>query len=101
MRGIFVGVIAGAALLIAFGYREATRDPILRTTTFKNPGTLGSGPPVRVLLMSDAHVEAPETTPRRLARIVQQANSLHPDIVVIAGDFRGDSVLATKRYTIE
>jgi predicted MPP superfamily phosphohydrolase len=101
MRGILVGTIVGAVLLIAFGYREAVRDPIIRTATFKKSGALGSGPPVRVLLMSDAHVEAPETTPRRLARIVQQANSFHPDIVVIAGDFRGDSALATKRYTIE
>ena len=100
MRGVLVGALVGLAVLIIFGYREATQDPIIRAVTFKAPEGSGNGPSVRLLLMSDAHVEAPETPPKRLARIVAQANSLHPDIVVIAGDFVGGSALATKKYTI-
>jgi predicted MPP superfamily phosphohydrolase len=100
-RIIFIGALVGLAALIAFGYREATRDPIIHTATFKASRESRSGLPVRVLLMSDPHVEGPETSPDRLSRIVDQINVLHPDIVVIAGDFLGDSPLATKRYTIE
>lgn len=100
--GILIGVTAGLAILIAFGYRQATRDPIIRTATFKAPlESRRDGLPVRILLMSDAHVEGPETPPDRLSRIVDQANGLHPDIVVFAGDFLGGSLFATKEYTIE
>ena len=100
--GILVGVIAALAVVIAFGYRQATRDPIVRTATFKAPpDDRRNGLPVRILLISDAHVEGPETPPDRLSRIVDQANALHPDIVVFAGDLLGGSLFATKRYSIE
>lgn len=101
LRFILTGTLIGLAALIAFGYREATRDPIIRTAAFNDPDGPQNGRPIRVLLMSDAHVQGPETPPDRLSRIVDQANSLHPDIVVIAGDFVGDSILATKKYTVE
>lgn len=100
-RWVFIIVIAGLAGLIACGYREATQDPLIRTATFKATGPLADRRPVRILLMSDAHVESPETPPVRLSRIVEQANALHPDIIVIAGDFVGDSALATKKYSIQ
>jgi uncharacterized protein len=100
--GILIGVIAGLAVVIAFGYRQAIRDPIVRTATFKAPlDDRRDGLPVRILLMSDAHVEGPETPPDRLSRIIDQANALHPDIVVFAGDLLGGSALATKSYSIE
>lgn len=99
--GILIGLIGALGALIAFGYHEATRDPIIRTATFKDPHNRGNGTPVRVLLMSDIHIESPETPPDRLSRIVDQANALHPDIVVIAGDLLGNSAFATKTYTIE
>jgi predicted MPP superfamily phosphohydrolase len=37
--------------------------------------------------------------PGRLRRIVAQANALHPDIVLIAGDFISDRWLKTRAYT--
>jgi predicted MPP superfamily phosphohydrolase len=101
-RGIVVAVLVVLALLIGIGYHQATRDPILRTATIKAPPDERSGGlPVRILLMSDAHIEGPETPPDRLSRIVDQANALHADIVVFAGDLLGGSILATKRYSIE
>lgn len=100
-RVIIVAALVGLALVIAFGYRQATRDPIVRTATFKDPEGHVDGPPVRLLLMSDVHIEGPETPPDRLSRIVDEANALHPDIIVFAGDLLGNSVIATKRYTIE
>jgi predicted MPP superfamily phosphohydrolase len=99
-RGIFAACIVSAALLIVFGYREAISDPQVRTFTFDAPHWPSGESPVRILLMSDPHVEAPVTPPQRLSRIVEQANTLHPDMVLIAGDFVGRSLLATKRYTI-
>jgi len=101
-RGFIIAILAGLALVIALGYRQATRDPIIRTTTITAPpDERSNGLPVRILLMSDAHVEGPETSPDRLSRIVDQANALHPDIVVFAGDLLGGSSFATKRYSVE
>jgi predicted MPP superfamily phosphohydrolase len=100
-RVILVAGIVSATLVTTFGYKEATSDPQVRTITFDAPDWPSGKAPVRLLLMSDPHVEAPETPPPRLARIVRQANSLQPDIVVIAGDFMGASPIATKRYTVE
>ena len=99
---VFGGAFAAALVsLVALGYCEATREPIVRTATFKAPDGTEGALPVRVLLMSDLHVQAPDMVPDRLSRIVGQVNALHPDIVVIAGDFLGHNVLPTKRYTIE
>jgi predicted MPP superfamily phosphohydrolase len=94
--------LIGLALLIAYGYREATREPIIRTATIKAPpDDRRGGLPIRILLLSDVHVEGPETPPDRLSRVVDQANALHPDIVVFAGDLLGEGLLATKKYSIE
>jgi predicted MPP superfamily phosphohydrolase len=53
---------------------------------------------VRLLLLADLHVQAPDMTPARVERIVQKANALRADIVVLAGDFRGTSFRASGAY---
>jgi len=45
---------------------------------------------LRLLLISDIHVAGPDMRPSRFARIVEQANALRPDAVLIAGDLVGD-----------
>ena len=47
--------------------------------------------PVRILLFSDLHVHGPNMPPARVERIVDQINALHPDVIVAAGDFLGNS----------
>lgn len=55
---------------------------------------------LRLLLISDIHVAGPDMPPARLARIVEQANALWPDAVLIAGDLVSDKTLATRRYSV-
>lgn len=91
-------VLAPLALL-ALGYTNATADPVVRRLTLRVPGYPDTAPPVRILLFSDVHVHGPDMPPDRVARIVDQMNALHPDVVVAAGDFIGNSLIG-RHYPI-
>lgn len=91
-------LLALAVLLAAFGYWGATREPVVRRATVALPGWPARAPPVRVLLLSDLHVGAPDLTPERLGRIVAEANALAPDVVLIAGDYLSDKRTTTHFY---
>lgn len=84
--------------LIAYAYREATAEPIVRRLALVLPDWPGGTPPVRVLLLSDLHVGGPDMPPERVARIVAQANALRPDLVLLAGDFISDKRSGTREY---
>lgn len=51
-------------------------------------------PPTRIVLLSDLHVAIPGDSPARLRATVAQVNRLHPDLVLIAGDFLSTGSLA-------
>jgi predicted MPP superfamily phosphohydrolase len=85
--------------LLAYAYREATADPIVRRLAVTLPGWPAGAPPIRALLLSDIHVGGPDMPPERLARIVAQVNALRPDIVLLAGDFISDKRTGTRDYS--
>lgn len=102
MRRIIL-TLAGLPILlviatIAWGYAEATRPPIARHGAIALAGWPAGVPPLRVALLSDIHVAAPDMPPARLARIVAQVNGERPDLVLIAGDLVSDRRMATRRY---
>jgi uncharacterized protein len=93
-------VLAVLALaLLAKGYWNATRDPIVRHATLKVKGWPKGKAPLRVLLLSDTHVAGPDMPPERLRRIVAKLNQLKPDLVLIAGDLVSEKQVATHIYT--
>ncbi len=47
------------------------------------------GPPLRIGLIADTHVGAPHMNAARMQRVVARMNALHPDIVVLLGDYVG------------
>jgi len=55
-----------------------------------------TAPPLKVLLLSDIHVIAPDMPVKRLRRIVRQANALKPDIILMAGDFTSRRIVSTR-----
>ncbi len=85
--------------LVARGYWNATRDPIVRTARVAVADWPKDTPPVRVLLLSDVHVAGPDMPPERVLRIARNLNALKPDLVLIAGDLVSEKRLATKIYS--
>ena len=87
------------AVLIGWGYWNATRDPVVRTANVHVKDWPKGAPPIRALLISDIHVAGPDMPPARVVRIAKQLNALNPDIVLIAGDLVSEKTLATRIYT--
>lgn len=79
------------AAIIWVGYRNATAMPVVRHLALALPDYPPDAPPVRLVLFSDVHVHGPDMPPSRVAAIVAEVNRLRPDIVVIAGDYIGNS----------
>lgn len=96
-RLISLALFAGIALTV-YGYWEATRDPVLRETSVHIPTWPAGEPPLRILLLTDLHVAGPDMPHSRVQRIVEQANALNPDLILMAGDFIGDRQVSTRYY---
>jgi predicted MPP superfamily phosphohydrolase len=99
LRRFLLLLVALGAALIGWCYWTAIADPVVREAVIALPDWPAGQPPIRALLMADLHVAGPDMPPERLARIVAQANALHPDIVLIAGDFVSDRRVSTHAYS--
>ncbi|MES2988442.1 MAG: metallophosphoesterase [Pseudomonadota bacterium] len=85
---IVLALLAAAALALAgYSYLEARRDPVVREASISLPNWPEGAAAMRMVLISDVHIGSAAMSPERLTRIVAQINALHPDLVVIAGDF--------------
>lgn len=93
-------LLFGLVIFGAIAWRDTTDTPEIKQTEIGVRGLKQGGPPLRLLLMSDLHVAGPDMPPSRLAKIVEQANRLHPDIVLIAGDLVSDRRLASRHYSL-
>lgn len=86
-----VGVCAAGAILtvglFGWGLINARTEPVVRTATIGFPDWPADTPPIRVVLVSDIHLGNVAMDRRRLDRIVAQTNALHPDLILLAGDF--------------
>lgn len=98
LRWLSLLAFIGAALL-AKGYWNSTRDPVIRTATVRVADWPTGQPPLKILLLSDIHVAGPDMPPARLARLVASFNRLRPDLVLIAGDLVSEKRTATHIYT--
>lgn len=85
--------------LLARGYWNATRDPVVRTATVAVADWPAGQPPLKILLLSDTHVAGPDMPPERLSRIVGKLNRLKPDLVLVAGDLVSEKRTATHLYS--
>jgi uncharacterized protein len=92
-------ILVLALLIIARGYWNATRDPIVRRANVAVADWPKDTPPFKVLLISDVHVAGPDMPPSRLTKIIGNLNALKPDMVAIAGDLISEKRIATSLYT--
>lgn len=88
-------------LLLAKGYWNATRDPVVRTAAVAVADWPAGQAPLKVLLISDTHVAGPDMPPERLSRIVGELNRLRPDVALVAGDLVSEKRIATHIYTAD
>ncbi len=92
--------LAGVVLAVKI-WSDTMGDPEVRRASIVLRGMAPGSAPVTAALISDIHVSGPDMPPERLARIVEQINALHPDIVLIAGDLDGGKIFSTHSYTAE
>jgi len=97
-RALALLFLLGAAF-VALGYWNAVQDPLVREARLALPGWPKDAKPLRVALVSDIHAQGPDMTPARVARLMEQVNAQHPDLILLAGDLTGDRDLATSHYT--
>ena len=83
--GLALALMVGVLVLAA--YREARGDPVVRRMTVRLPHWPAGAAPVRVLVWSDLHLGNAATGPKRLGRLIELANALGPDLVILAGDY--------------
>ncbi len=100
IRRLLAILVLLALAVTGYAYTEAISTPRIRTAHVRMSGWPAGAPPVRMLLMSDIHVAGSDMPPERLVRIVAQANALHPDVVLIAGDFVSQKLTSTRVYTM-
>ena len=79
--------VASAAALFALALWNARADPVVRRANVQLRDWPADAAPIRVVVMSDIHIGSLAMDEARLSRIVHQVNALHPDLVLIAGDF--------------
>src|SRR5437763_15768825 len=90
-----------AVLLLAWMFAEARRMPVLRETVIELPRYPAGARPLRVALLGDTHMGGPDQSPARLRRIVAAIDALHPDLILLAGDYKGEPKLPGFAYSRE
>lgn len=86
------GFLVLALLFLVGGFWNATRTPRVVEARIALEG-LPAGKEIRVLHLSDIHFGYPDMRTARLKRIVEQANALHPDLIVLTGDYIGGKLI--------
>jgi predicted MPP superfamily phosphohydrolase len=87
MLRVLAGVLLVLLALAGYSFVEARRDPVMREAAIAMADWPPGAPPLRLVLLSDLHAGNLAGTPARLGRVVAQVNALHPDLILIAGDF--------------
>lgn len=91
--GILLAVVAGLFTLAGYMVWLASAPPIERDLRIELSGLPPTAAPLKIVLLSDLHVARVGNTPERLRDTISRVNALRPDIVLLAGDFDGDSAL--------
>lgn len=95
-----LGILLVGLAIFASGFWNAARPPIIVAQTLELPG-LPPGSRIRALHITDTHAGNPDMRRRRLASIVEQANALNPDLILLTGDYHGGKWLDWPRTRLE
>jgi predicted MPP superfamily phosphohydrolase len=84
MRRLLFFLLAAGLALGLFGWATAVQDPVVVRYRL---AVAGLSRPLRIVQLSDIHFSWVDMPKVRLARIIAQANALHPDVIVLTGDY--------------
>jgi uncharacterized protein len=86
----FLAIVVGLGFALGWaGWLGAIRDPAVVQYRVALPGLTR---PLRLVHLSDLHGSNWDMPVVRLNRIIGQVNALHPDLVVITGDFHASKI---------
>jgi uncharacterized protein len=87
-------IVAGFAALVAAWFADAfwiEPNSLTQTTLdVQDPAWPANTAPLRAVLISDIHVDHLHMPPARVRAIAAQVNALHPDVILLGGDYIGD-----------
>lgn len=98
MRRLLLASAVIIALLGWFGLASAVQDPVVVRYRI---AVAGLDRPVRIVQLSDIHFSWIDMPPARLRRIIDSANDLRPDLVVMTGDFAGAKLVDWPHIRLE
>lgn len=84
---ISVILIALTSLFIILGLREARQPVGVARYKMRVAAMPCTTKPFRVAVIGDLHISPSVTPPERVATVVEQANALNPDLVLLVGDY--------------
>jgi predicted MPP superfamily phosphohydrolase len=85
---------AAAWLLLVHMLLLAGAAPVVRTIRVALPGWPADTGDLRIAFLSDTHPSAPGDTTRRLRQTVARVEALHPDLILLGGDYIANAALA-------
>src|SRR5215470_20388691 len=86
-RAVMGVLLAGCAWLAFWTFWGEPESLTVRTFAVESPSWRAA--PLRVAFISDIHVDGAHMPARRVAAIAAKAAELHPDIIVLGGDYIG------------
>ena len=89
VKRLALGAVLAALALVWAGWLGAIRDPVVVRYRIELAGLQR---PLRLVHLSDLHGSNWDMPQVRLNRIIDQANALRPDLVVITGDFHASKI---------
>ncbi|HPU14657.1 MAG TPA: metallophosphoesterase [Polymorphobacter sp.] len=89
MRRILLFPLLILVALGLFGYAGARQQPRVVRYDVALPDWPAGQPPLRIVQLSDLHGSWLDMPPDRISGIVAQVNALHPDVIVLTGDYIG------------
>ena len=95
-RGVALLLFAVGYGLNVYAWLIEPRMLVVRRVEIASPRWRGA--PLAIAVISDTHVGSPHVDARRMADIVDRTNALHPDLVVLLGDYVGSHEPASERH---
>lgn len=95
----FLRLVGGSFFsMVSLGAYAVGIEPMLLTHVKRyalTPPHWPAGLKLRVVALADIHACRPWMTPKRIASLVEEANALQPDIIVLLGDYTAGTRLVT------